>query len=275
MPSKLVSQGRQRLAKAPEVDPATRATPAAADAGSQLAEPKKKPDIAGQPVPAAAPVVIPEPQPPAGDGPLSRAEEVGLAACEAAMDNLRLAFAAAGKALQVIRDGRLYRETHPTFEAYGLDRWGMSRPQLYRLISAWPLAQRLSPIGDKLNEGQVRELLPVAERHGEDAAAAVYQAVTEVDGVRVSAAVLKDVAGLIPADNFDQVEAASQIRAYLTGKRGLDQESRTDPSLAFITESGKFVESLRRRALAADPAAVRQAVAKIRSALDEIESDLP
>src|SRR6266536_3079623 len=45
-----------------------------------------------------------------------------LAACEAALDNLRVAFWAAGKALQVIRDARLYRSTHATFEDYAEQR---------------------------------------------------------------------------------------------------------------------------------------------------------
>lgn len=41
----------------------------------------------------------------------------------------------------------------------------MSRSPAYRLIDAWPLAERLSPMGDKLNERQVRELLlPGASR---------------------------------------------------------------------------------------------------------------
>jgi hypothetical protein len=72
----------------------------------------------------------------------------------------------AGKALQVIRDApRLCRGTHATFEDYIEQRWDMSRSPAYRLIDAWPLAERLSPMGDKLNERQVRELLPLASRH--------------------------------------------------------------------------------------------------------------
>jgi len=41
----------------------------------------------------------------------------------------------------------------------------MSRSPAYRLIDAWPLAERLFPMGDKLNERQVHELLPLASRH--------------------------------------------------------------------------------------------------------------
>jgi hypothetical protein len=133
----------------------------------------------------------------------------------------------------------------------------------------------LSPIGDKLNEGQVRELLPLAERHGEDAAVAVYQAVAEADDVRMTAAVLKDVVGQLPADHFDQAEAVSQIRAYLAGGKELGPDSPADPAQAFAAESGRLVKRLRRFARAADPDAVRQAFAGIRSELDEIESDLP
>jgi hypothetical protein len=39
----------------------------------------------------------------------------------------------------------------------------MSRSPAYRLIDAWPLAERLSPMGDKLNERQVRKLLPLRQ----------------------------------------------------------------------------------------------------------------
>jgi hypothetical protein len=42
--------------------------------------------------------------------------------------------AAAGKALREIRDDRLYRNTHPTFELYARDRWGMGRTRAYQLI---------------------------------------------------------------------------------------------------------------------------------------------
>jgi hypothetical protein len=202
-----------------------------------------------------------------------------LATCEAALDNLRLAFAAAGKALHVIRDARLYRNTHDTFEAYVEQRWGMGKSQAYRLVEAWPLAERLSPIGERLTESHVRELLPFAGRHGHDAAATVYQAVAEADGIRVTASVLHDVVGILPADYFDPAEAVSQIRAYLTGGHAPAQPPPADSVQAFTSESGKFVRNLHRfatseairAAQAANPDAVRQAVADIRAALDEVE----
>lgn len=57
-------------------------------------------------------------------------------------------FLEVGAALIAIRDGKLYRATHSTFEAYCTDRWQLARNQAYRLIDAAQVVQALSPIGD-------------------------------------------------------------------------------------------------------------------------------
>lgn len=228
---------------------------------------------------------------PAPRAPLSDAHELlpqereDFEACEAAVDTLRKAFWAAGKALQVIRDARLYRETHPTFEDYIEDRWQMSRPQAYRLIAAWPLAEALSPIGDnRLNEGQVRELLPLAERHGQDAAVTVYRTIAETDGVKVTATVLKGAVTALPSDHFDAAQAVEQIRAYL---RGESTEQLPQPAVtateAFTADAIRLQKLLRRvvsrrtlRAAATErPEEVRAVVSELRHLLEELEKDLP
>jgi hypothetical protein len=231
------------------------------------------------PVPASS---LPEPYEATAGGPLSPDEESDLATCEAALDNLRVAFAAAGKALQVIRDARLYRDTHGTFEAYAEDRWDMSRAQAYRLIEAWPLAERLSPIGDKLNESQIRELLPLAGRHGQDAAVTVYQTVAEADGVQVTAALLHRVVGVLAAGRFDPAEAAGQIRAYLArGDAPAASPTASNPVETFTAQAARLVQVLHRvsaggvlqAALDADPAVVRKVITDVRALLDQIEHD--
>jgi hypothetical protein len=247
--------------------PGLAAVPAGADPASALAAV----------VPAA---VIPEPgHSPEGQGALSDGERDHLAVCEAALDNLRRAFIAAGKALQVIRDSRLYRDGYATFEDYVEQRWDIGRQHAYRLIAAWPLAERLSPIGDTLTESQIRELLPLAGRHGQDAAATVYQAVAGTDGVRVTAAVLRDVVGILPAEYFSADEAVRQIRAYLGGERTPPALVPADPVQAFTTEADKLIRNLHRvaaglsAARTANPGAVREAIAGIRAVLDEIERE--
>ena len=46
------------------------------------------------------------------------------------------AFYEAGMALMQLRDRRLYRTTHPTFEEYCRDRFNYTRRRLYQLIEA-------------------------------------------------------------------------------------------------------------------------------------------
>ena len=61
-----------------------------------------------------------------------------------------------------IRDQRLYRETHGTFEDYCRERWGMSRFYAHRLIEASEVAALL-PMGNITNELQARALAPLKD----------------------------------------------------------------------------------------------------------------
>lgn len=233
--------------------------------------------------PPAGPAVIspdslPRPYTVTTEGQLSDRELADLATCEAALDNLRVAFWAAGKALQVIRDARLYRDSHANFEDYVEQRWEMSRSQAYRLIDAWPLAESLSPIGDRLNESQIRELLPLADHHGRDAAVTVYRTVAEADGVQVTAVLLRRIVRILPADHFDPSEAVGQIRDYLAGT-ARPLERSVNPVDTFTAEAAKLLKVLHRvadrgvlqAAAHADPDAVRRVIADMRALLDEIE----
>ncbi|WP_101790856.1 hypothetical protein [Nonomuraea indica] len=225
------------------------------------------------------PDTVPAPYSNEAAGELSEQERADLATCEAALDGLRLAWWAAGKALQTIRDARLYRADYPSFEEYCTDRWDMSRRQADRLIAAWPLAEQLRPIGlATINEGQVRELLPVAERHGQDAAVTVYRTVLEADGVKVTAALLKGAAGVIAnSEQFDPVQAAAQIRAYLTGEA--KPGAPTDPGEAFTAETERLravlTRTVKRPAFLTyartHPEQARAVVAELRALLDDIE----
>ena len=61
-----------------------------------------------------------------------------------------------------IRDSRLYRETHATFEDYCRERWGWSRYYTYRQIRAAD-AVAVLPMGNTpTSERAARELVPLA-----------------------------------------------------------------------------------------------------------------
>jgi hypothetical protein len=169
---------------------------------------------------------LPQPASPIATTPvLILAEEEMLAKCEAAVDSLALAFWLAGKALHVIRDGRLYRGTHSTFEEYTLDRWKMGKAQANKLIRTWRIAEAvfeksntLAPIGAKarkeLNQAMAWELVPVAEKHGVTAAGQVFTTVVEVNG-EPTAATIKRVVKALPSDGFEPKAVKAVIEGEL------------------------------------------------------------
>ena len=79
------------------------------------------------------------------------------------------AFFEAGKALTELRDRRLYRSTHKTFEEYCRDRFGHSRQQSNYLIAAAGVYENLTTIGcqnvaDENLTTNGSQILPTSER---------------------------------------------------------------------------------------------------------------
>lgn len=96
------------------------------------------------------------------DDPLHPAELAALDRCETIIRRGLKTFIAVGEALLEIRDSRLYRATHPTFEDYLADRWQVSKAYGNRLIQAYEVARVLAPIGAvPATESQARELVPL------------------------------------------------------------------------------------------------------------------
>ncbi|WP_160311566.1 hypothetical protein [Streptacidiphilus melanogenes] len=121
-----------------------------------------------------------------------------LGTCERAVENLATATWLAGKALQTIRDGKLYRQTHRTFEEYVTERWEIGERTAYQMIEEWPLAERLNQAyGKPVTASHIRALLPVTTRFGLDDAVELYQqlrARAQADGVRLTAQITGQIA---------------------------------------------------------------------------------
>jgi len=89
--------------------------------------------------------------------------ETGFAAAEA---QEKKSFLEKWKHLKAIKDGKLYRETHSSFEDYCKQRWNISRSHANRLIDAAKVVEeiQMSPMGDKStqelpqNERQARKI---------------------------------------------------------------------------------------------------------------------
>jgi phage N-6-adenine-methyltransferase len=97
-------------------------------------------------------------------------------------------FVEVGEALLEIRDSRLYRIEHATFEDYCREKWGMSRSRAHRLIEAATATENVA-------HGQQTEILPTTERQArpltkllpEEQPAAWAKAVELADGKQPTA----------------------------------------------------------------------------------------
>ena len=107
---------------------------------------------------------------------LTAAEKKKLAKLEAVVSK---GTSDVGRALIEIRDQKLYRASHRTFESYCRDRWALSKSQGYRQIGAVEVLTDLSPIGDKItlpqNEAQCRPLIPLSTKERRKAWAEVAE----------------------------------------------------------------------------------------------------
>lgn len=118
---------------------------------------------------------------------LSTVEQDELARCESTIHAGLTTFYEVGAALLAIRDGRLYRATHRTFEDYCQERWGISRRHANRLIGARTVQDNLGPIGPKLpaTESQAR---PLTALRPADQPVVWQRAVETAEGGQVTAA---------------------------------------------------------------------------------------
>jgi hypothetical protein len=102
-------------------------------------------------------------------------------------------FVEVGEALLEIRDTRLYRATHATFEAYCRDRWRMGREYAHRLIEASQVVSLL-PVGNTVSSERVaRELVPVLRRDPVSLPAVLDEAAERCGAGPVTAAAVRAV----------------------------------------------------------------------------------
>jgi hypothetical protein len=121
---------------------------------------------------------------------LATVESTRLAELESVV---KRCFVEAGRALAEIRDSRLYRPSYPTFEDYCTSRWNYTARRARQLIVAAEVAGQMGTRVAIPGERHVRELLPLVRSKGSEAAARVYDALSE-DGAPTVAEVRAAVA---------------------------------------------------------------------------------
>lgn len=126
------------------------------------------------------------------DPALTKSETNRLIGLERIVARTKAGFLECGEALMEIRDKRLYRETHGTFEAYCEEKWNLKRRRAYQLMEAATsdnFVQNFAHSDKKVNESQARALAGVPEAERE----AVIEA-AQADGKPLTAASIKAAA---------------------------------------------------------------------------------
>jgi len=99
---------------------------------------------------------------------LSVPEQRRLEQLEGVIERGLASFIEVGEALVEIRDQRLYRASHQSFDAYCLARWGFRRAHAHRLVQSAKVIRALSPTGDTpTKERHARELAPLLPEPGQ------------------------------------------------------------------------------------------------------------
>ncbi|MHC5722956.1 MAG: hypothetical protein ACYTXY_02170 [Nostoc sp.] len=141
------------------------------------------------------------------------------------------AFFEAGKALTELRDRRLYRSTHKTFEDYCRDRFGHSRRQSYLLMDSAVffdnLMEKCDPMDHILptNERQVRPMTKLEPHQQQEVwVKAVEQSGGKVPPARIVKNVVQQIMERIKVPNTYQIGEVCQIltkdNPELRGKGG-------------------------------------------------------
>lgn len=132
-----------------------------------------------------------------------------LTLCESVIDRGLRTFIEVGDALMAIRDGRLYRRTHGTFDAYCRERWGWTASRARQLMGAAETATNVTLSGGTApaTESQARELTGLTAAQ----AAIVMRVAHERSGGNVTAAAIR-AARMQP---WTESEITTAIDGYL------------------------------------------------------------
>lgn len=129
-------------------------------------------------------------------------------ALEVIIEKGRKTFIEVGEALAEIRDSKLYRIEHKTFEDYCVKKWGFTRMQASRLIAGAEVCNQLVTIGAQVfpqTESQARPLARLAtpEKKAEAFAKAIQDSPTGTPTAKEVESAVRTIEGNFePVPNF-------------------------------------------------------------------------
>lgn len=139
------------------------------------------------------------------DGELTISEQEQLSRLEETVAQGLKTFVDVGVALMVIRDSKLYRQDHETFEDYCRVRWSMGKSRVYQMIDAAMVVDNLqkSTIGGQIPDSE-RQARPLAQLEPEQQVEVWAKAVDTAPNGKVTAAHVQKVVDdyEVQADEF-------------------------------------------------------------------------
>jgi hypothetical protein len=152
-------------------------------------------------------------------------EKTELAELETVIENGMKHFLVVGRALLRIRDSRLYRDTHRTFNDYCRDRWGMTRMRASQLIAAVAVSENVNP-GLQIGEKHLR---PLTRLEPEKQREVWQEAVETAPGGKVTAEHVEDVVGRIQGRNANVRQIPEAMKIAMIAISQLERIRDNDP----------------------------------------------
>ncbi|MET9956301.1 hypothetical protein ABZ135_32805 [Streptomyces sp. NPDC006339] len=235
---------------------------------------------------------LPDPvETPDATGDLSQEEEEILALCMQAFKQFENAWWVTAKGMANVNARKLYRKTHPTFEAFARDVFNKSRPLAYEEMAAYPIGELLSARADKAFEENSNDVSaradtpaiskkaagaynPITKDYGPEVSVAVHETITDATGRNVPVKTITGIVQQLPRKEEKELtqEELTALARELAAQQQNDNGSTDKPEKA-----EKDAGSSTTPALDALRAAVDQlesahrglAPAKIKKALEE------
>jgi hypothetical protein len=182
-----------------------------------------------------------------------------LQSLETAIERNRKNYSEVGLALAEIREARLYRFDHPSFEEYCRARWNWSRSYAHRVIDAALTVAPLPPEQRPETESQARELARVEpERRAEVLARARASGKLTAAAIRQAAQALRAVP---PAPRPAPARSRRNGHSALTALSRCAREELIEAA----EDLSMIAKAIRRRELSPD--AVKRCAAELNRAL--------
>jgi site-specific DNA-methyltransferase (adenine-specific) len=170
---------------------------------------------------------------------LTAVEATTLDDLEGVIERGLATFVEVGRALERIRDRKLYRQTHSTFEDYCRERWGISRGHAYRQIDAAQVAGILQGDGDgpKMSTRLGDARLPMGDIPASERVA------RELAPLKEDEAALVETRRELRAEHGENMPTAQVVRSAVRSRaerkqRERDAERRRAEPVEAVTRAG-------------------------------------